>query len=76
MQIIERILTAMGRKVDESTPILDVRLPDNSRVHVVIPPIALTGPSLTIRKFPNQTITLEYLIEYESLTSESTADCR
>jgi len=70
MDIIQRILTPMGLKVDESTPILDVMLPDGSRVHVVIPPIAITGPSLTIRKFPRIDMTMDRLIEYGSLTAE------
>lgn len=70
MDIIQRILTMMGRKVDESTPIMDVRLYDGSRVHVVIPPIALTGPSVTIRKFPRIDMTIDRLIEYGSLNAE------
>lgn len=70
MDIIQRILTMMGRKVDESTPIMDVRLSDGSRVHVVVPPIAITGPSVTIRKFPRINMTIDRLIEYGSLTAE------
>jgi pilus assembly protein CpaF len=70
MDIIQRILTQVGRKADESTPILDMRLSDGSRVHVVIPPIAITGPSVTIRKFPRIDMTIDRLIEYGSLTAE------
>ncbi len=70
MDIIQHILTQVGRKADESTPILDMRLADGSRVHVVIPPIALTGPSVTIRKFPRIDMTIDRLIEYGSLTAE------
>lgn len=70
MDIIQRILTMAGRQVDESTPMMDVRLSDGSRVHVVVPPIALTGPSVTIRKFPRIDMTIDRLIGYGSLTAE------
>src|SRR5690606_23001406 len=50
--VIERIVTPIGRRIDESAPMVDARLPDGSRVNAVIPPVALKGSSLTIRKFP------------------------
>jgi pilus assembly protein CpaF len=70
MQIIERIAAPMGHKVDESHPILDLRLPDGSLVHIVIPPIAINGPSITIRKNPKNLMTLERLLEYGSFSAE------
>ena len=51
MHIIDRIVTAVGRRVDESSPMVDARLADGSRVNVIIPPLSLTGPCVTIRKF-------------------------
>ena len=51
MQIIERIVSAVGRRIDESSPMVDARLPDGSRVNAIIPPLALDGPSLSIRRF-------------------------
>ncbi|MGH2522268.1 MAG: ATPase, T2SS/T4P/T4SS family, partial [Anaerolineales bacterium] len=59
MEVIERIATPLGRRVDESHPMLDLRLPDGSRVNVITPPIALNGPALTIRKFWKTTLTAE-----------------
>ena len=53
-RVIERIVTPLGRRIDESSPMVDARLPDGSRVHAIIPPIALKGASLTIRKFPTR----------------------
>jgi pilus assembly protein CpaF len=65
LDIIHRIAAPLGRRVDESHPILDLRLSDGSRVNVVIPPIALSGPTLTIRKFPNRALlTVEELIGF------------
>ena len=52
--VIERIVTPLGRRIDESSPMVDARLPDGSRVHAIIPPVALKGASLTIRKFPQR----------------------
>lgn len=69
LQIIERIVTPLGRRIDESSPMVDARLPDGSRVNAVIPPLALKGPSLTIRKFARQPITIEQLVEWGSLTT-------
>jgi pilus assembly protein CpaF len=71
MRIIERIVAPLGRRIDESSPYVDARLPDGSRVNAVIPPISLVGPVLTIRKFAKTPITVEKLIEFGSLTPES-----
>ncbi|MBM3144525.1 MAG: CpaF family protein [Chloroflexi bacterium] len=71
MRIIERIVAPLGRRVDESSPYVDARLPDGSRVNAVIPPISLVGPTLTIRKFSKNPITIEQLIKFGSLTPES-----
>jgi pilus assembly protein CpaF len=73
MRIIERIVAPLGRRVDESSPYVDARLPDGSRVNVVIPPISLVGPTITIRKFSKSPITVEQLIGFGSLTSEAVA---
>ncbi len=71
MRIIDRIVAPMGRRIDESSPYVDARLPDGSRVNAIIPPISLVGPVITIRKFFKAPITIEQLIEYGSLTPES-----
>lgn len=68
--IIQRIVGLAGREVNQANPICDTRLPDGSRVNVVLPPIALCGPTLTIRKFSKTPMTIEKLIEYGSLTKE------
>ena len=70
MRIIDRIVAPLGRRIDESSPYVDARLPDGSRVNAVIPPISLVGPVLTIRKFAKIPITIEQLIEYGSVTAE------
>jgi pilus assembly protein CpaF len=70
MRIIDRIVAPLGRRIDESSPYVDARLDDGSRVNAIIPPISLVGPVLTIRKFPQNPITLEQLIEYGTLTEE------
>jgi pilus assembly protein CpaF len=70
MRIIERIVAPLGRRIDESSPYVDARLPDGSRVNAVIPPISLVGPVITIRKFSKNPITVEQLIQYGSLTPE------
>ena len=70
MRIIDRIVAPLGRRIDESSPYVDARLDDGSRVNAVIPPISLVGPVLTIRKFPENPITLEQLIDYGTLTEE------
>ena len=71
MRIIDRIVAPLGRRIDESSPYVDARLPDGSRVNAVIPPISLVGPTLTIRKFARNPITVEQLIEYGTITPES-----
>lgn len=68
--IIQRIVGLAGREVNQANPICDTRLPDGSRVNVVLPPIALCGPTLTIRKFSKTPMTIERLIKYGSLTQE------
>jgi len=70
-RIIDRIVSPLGRRVDESSPYVDARLPDGSRVNAVIPPISLVGPVLTIRKFAKNPITLEQLIQFGTLTPEA-----
>lgn len=71
MRIIERIVSPLGRRIDESSPYVDARLQDGSRVNAVIPPISLVGPVLTIRKFSKKPITAEQLINYGSITTEA-----
>ena len=68
MRIIERIVLPLGRRIDQDTPTVDARLPDGSRVNAVIPPVAIDGPSITIRKFGKSKLTVEQLIKYKSLT--------
>ncbi len=68
--IIQRIVGMAGREVNQANPICDTRLPDGSRVNVVLPPISLCGPILTIRKFSKNPMTVEKLIEYGSITRE------
>ncbi len=71
MRIIERIVAPLGRRIDESQPYVDARLPDGSRVNAVIPPISLVGPTLTIRKFFKIPLTVERLIELGTVTAEA-----
>ena len=68
--IIQRIVGRAGREVNQSNPIVDTRLPDGSRVSVVLPPISLKGPTLTIRKFSKTPMTVEQLIKYKSITPQ------
>ena len=68
--IIQRIVGRAGREVNQSNPIVDTRLPDGSRVSVVLPPVALKGPTLTIRKFSKIPMTVEQLIKYRSITPQ------
>lgn len=70
MNVIERIVTPLGRRVDEKVPYVDARLQDGSRVHIIIPPLALRGPTITIRKFPKKRITEKDLIGFGSMTEE------
>jgi len=71
MRIIDRIVAPLGRRIDESSPYVDARLPDGSRVNAVIPPISLVGPTLTIRKFSKNPITVEQLIQFGTVTPEA-----
>ena len=71
--IIQRIVGRPGREVNQSNPIVDTRLPDGSRVSVVLPPVALKGPTLTIRKFSKTPMTVEQLIKYKSITPQIAA---
>jgi pilus assembly protein CpaF len=68
--VIQRIVGLAGREVNQANPIVDTRLPDGSRVNVVLPPIALCGPTMTIRKFSKTPMTVERLIQYGSITRE------
>src|SRR6478736_7593720 len=68
MAVIDRIVSRVGRRVDESSPMVDARLPDGSRVNAIIPPLALDGSKLTIRKFSEDPYTVEDLISFDTLT--------
>ncbi len=70
-RIIDRIVAPMGRRIDESQPYVDARLPDGSRVNAVIPPLSLVGPVLTIRKFFKNPLTIEQVIQFGSITREA-----
>lgn len=70
MHIIEKIVSPLGRRCDESSPIVDARLKDGSRVNAIIPPLALNGPTLTIRKFKKDSLTIENLIKFGSINRE------
>ena len=74
MNIIERILSPLGRRIDESSPLVDARLDDGSRVNIIIPPLSLVGPCVTIRKFSKKPLTVENLINFGTLSREM-ADC-
>jgi pilus assembly protein CpaF len=69
--VVQQIVSQSNRIVNASSPIVDSRLPDGSRVNIVLPPIALDGPVITIRRFPQNPITIEQLIDYKSITSEA-----
>jgi len=68
LHIIDRIVSGVGRRIDESSPMVDARLPDGSRVNAIIPPLAIDGPCVSIRKFSVKAITMDDLLRYESLT--------
>src|SRR5471030_948856 len=70
MQIIDRIVSRVGRRVDESSPMVDARLPDGSRVNAIIPPLALDGPSLSIRRFGTGPLAANQLVELKSISAE------
>jgi pilus assembly protein CpaF len=73
MNICQRIVSQVGRRVDESSPICDARLADGSRVNVIAPPLAIDGPTLTIRKFKKDKLTLDQLVRFNSITPEGAA---
>ncbi len=70
-RIIDKIVSQVGRRIDESSPMVDARLPDGSRVNAIIPPLALKGPTLTIRKFSRDPYTMDDLINFNSLTPQA-----
>jgi pilus assembly protein CpaF len=70
LQILDRIVSRVGRRIDETSPMVDARLPDGSRVNAIIPPLALDGPALTIRRFGSNPLTLEDLLKFGAFTPE------
>lgn len=70
MNIIERILTPLGRRVDESSPLVDARLADGSRVNIIIPPLSLVGPTITIRKFSKKALSIQDLVNFGTLSED------
>jgi len=68
MHIIDKIVSAVGRRVDESSPMVDARLLDGSRVNIVIPPLAIDGPSISIRRFPSSPLTADDLVRFRAVT--------
>jgi pilus assembly protein CpaF len=69
LNICQRIVSQVGRRVDESSPICDARLPDGSRVNVIAPPLSLDGPTLTIRKFRKDKLTLDQLVRFGAISN-------
>jgi pilus assembly protein CpaF len=76
LRIIDRIVAPLGRRIDESQPYVDARLPDGSRINAVIPPLSLVGPVLTVRKFARIPITAQTLVEIGSITPEALEFCK
>jgi pilus assembly protein CpaF len=70
MKVIEKIIFPLGRRIDSDSPTVDARLPDGSRVNAVIPPVAVDGPGITIRKFQKEKLNIEQLIEFNSLSAQ------
>ena len=70
MSIATRIVTMIGRRIDESTPLVDARLPDGSRVNIIVPPLAIDGPSISIRKFSKKGITLDVMSKQENISAQ------
>ena len=68
LHIIEKIVSQVGRRIDEAQPIVDARLQDGSRVNAIIPPLALDGPCLSIRRFGRHVITQEEMLQYKTIT--------
>ena len=73
LNICQRIVSQIGRRVDESSPICDARLPDGSRVNAIVPPLAIDGPALTIRKFKKDKLTLDQLVKFGTITPQGAA---
>jgi pilus assembly protein CpaF len=76
MRVIEKIVAPLGRRIDESSPMVDARLPNGSRVNVIIPPLSLNGPAVTIRKFSDKPFTVKDLINFGTLTPNAAAFLR
>ena len=76
LAVASRIVTAIGRRIDETTPLCDARLADGSRVNIIIPPLAIDGPTITIRKFSKKKITLETMIKFGSISTQMAAVLR
>jgi pilus assembly protein CpaF len=70
IRVIERIVLPLGRRVDSDSPTVDARLPDGSRVNAIVPPVSLDGPSITIRKFRRDKLSMQQLVEFGSITSQ------
>jgi pilus assembly protein CpaF len=73
LQVIDRIVAQTGRRIDETSPMVDARLPDGSRVNAIIPPLALTGPTLTVRKFSRDPLTMDDLVRFGTLSHQAAA---
>src|SRR5204863_9387890 len=71
LRIIDKVVSQVGRRVDEASPMVDARLPDGSRVNAIIPPLSLRGPTLTIRKFSRDPYTIDDLIDFGTVSPES-----
>jgi len=67
LQVINRVVAPLGKRIDESQPLVDARLPDGSRINAIIPPLSLKGPALTIRKFPTKPFTMHDLKSYQTV---------
>ena len=74
MMIIERIVSKVGRRIDESTPMVDARLQDGSRINVIIPPLSIDGPVVSIRRFGVDPLRMENLLANNTLTKEMAED--
>src|SRR5207237_556320 len=70
VSVAQRIAAAIGRRIDEASPMVDARLADGSRVNIVLPPLVLNGGSISIRKFPKQTLTLDMMVQQQNLSPE------
>ena len=74
MNIATRIVTRVGRRIDEAMPLVDARLEDGSRVNIIIPPLAIDGPSVSIRKFSKRRLTLETMVSQKNASNEGEDD--